>query len=117
MVHKVSRKLLLRAFFGRFAVKSRMFHALNTPTARAMAAAFCIVYSQQTIRLRKAFQRMRANATNRFFRDYAAVELVDKENLTRLAKTLYNTNLASLNAASNLEKAFSSLLDQAIVYL
>jgi hypothetical protein len=53
--------------------------------------------------MRKAFQRMRANATNRFFRDYAAVELVDKENLSRLAKTLYNTNLASLNAASNLE--------------
>lgn len=60
---------------------------------------------------------MRANATNRFFRDYAAVELVDKENLTRLAKTLYNTNLASLNAASNLERAFTTVLDQAIVYL
>lgn len=54
---------------------------------------------------------MRANASNRFFRDYAAVEIGDKENLSRLAKTLYNTNLASLNAASNLERAFSSVLD------
>ena len=99
----MSRKLLLRAFFGRFAVKSKMFHVLNTPATRSLAAAFCIVYNQQVIKMRKAFQRMRANATNRFFRDYAAVELVDKENLSRLAKTLYNTNLASLNAASNLE--------------
>lgn len=60
---------------------------------------------------------MRANATNRFFRDYAAIELVDRENLTRLAKILYNTNLASLNAANNLEQSFTSVLDQSMAYL
>lgn len=82
-----------------------------------MAAAFCIVYNQQIIKMRRAFQRMRANAANRFFREYAGAELFDRENLTRIAKTLYNTNLASQNASNNLEMSFSSVLDQCMNYL
>ena len=60
---------------------------------------------------------MRANASNRYFRDFGGVDLADRENISRLARTLYNTNLASLNAASNLETAFSNVLDQSINYL
>jgi hypothetical protein len=82
-----------------------------------MAAAFCIVYNNQTIKLRKAFQRMRAHASNRYCRNFGGLDLADRENLSRLARTLYNTNLASLNAGNNLEAAFSSVLDQAIIYL
>ena len=54
---------------------------------------------------------MRAHAANRYFRDLGAIEMIDKENLARIAKTLYNTNLASQNASNNLEMAFSSVLD------
>lgn len=60
---------------------------------------------------------MRANASNRYFRDFGGLDLADRENLSRLARTLYNTNLASMNASSNLDAAFSSVLDQSINYL
>ena len=52
LMHKISKRLLQRAFFGRFAVKAKLFHVLNTPHTRAMAAAFCIVHNYQQIRTR-----------------------------------------------------------------
>lgn len=46
---------------------------------------------------------MRAHAANSYFRDFAGTEIDDRDNLNRLAKNLYNTNLSNLNAAINLE--------------
>lgn len=34
LVHKVSKRVQLRAYFGRFAVKSKVFHLLNNSHTR-----------------------------------------------------------------------------------
>lgn len=60
---------------------------------------------------------MQANAANRYFRDFSGTEMYDKENLNRLSKLLYNTNLSNLNAAHNLEEAMTNLLEQALTYM
>ena len=82
-----------------------------------MAAAYCIFHNHQQIKIRRAFQRMRANAADRYFRAFAGTEIRYKDYLTGLSKILFNTNLNTQNASHNLEKAMTQVLEQALTYL
>ncbi len=51
-----------------------------------MGAALCIFANYLRVKQRKAFQRMRANAAQVYYRDFAGAEVRDREKLLNLAR-------------------------------
>ena len=58
-----------------------------------MGAALCIFANYIKMKQRRAFQRMRANAAQVYYRDFAGAEVRDRERMLTLTRTLLDTNL------------------------
>ena len=86
LVYKVSKSVNLRVFFARFAVQAKKFSRLNNPHIKEMGAALCVFTNYLRMKMRKAFQRMRANATQVYYRDFAGAEVRDREYLLGLTR-------------------------------
>jgi hypothetical protein len=65
----------------------------------------CIVHNQKRIRARLALQKLRAHAADRVYRDFANVEIKDREYMSRLVHKLLKANLNCQDASRNLEMA------------
>ena len=76
-----------------------------------MAAAFCIFTNYNRMKERMAFQRLRANAADKYYRDFAGAEIRDREAMIQLSKILLATNLNSQDASHNLEDAITTVLE------
>ena len=109
--------MTLRAFFAKFAIMSKKFRLLNNPHNKEMAAAFCIFTNYNRMKERMAFQRLRANAADKYYRDFAGAEIRDREAMIQLSKVLLETNLNSQDASHNLENAITTVLEQSLTYL
>ena len=90
---------------------------LNNPHNKEMAAAFCIFTNYNRMKERMAFQRLRANAADKYYRDFAGAEIRDREAMIQLSKVLLETNLNSQDASHNLENAITTVLEQSLTYL
>ena len=117
LIYKNSKKITVRAFFARFAVHTNKFSRLNNPSCKEMGAALCIFTNYLRVKQRKAFQRMRANATQVYFRDFAGAETRDRERLLGFTKILLDTNLNVQDASRHLEEAIMSVMENALTYL
>lgn len=69
------------------------FSRLNNPSMRDMGAALTIFVNYLRMKQRRAFQRMRANATQVYYRDFAGAEVRDRERMLSLTRRLLDTNL------------------------
>lgn len=117
LINKNMKKLSLRAYFARFAVKTRKYSRLNNPCMRDMGAALCIFSNYLRMRQRKAFQRLRANAAQVFYRNFAGAEASDRDYLLQQTRTLLSTNLNAMDSSQHLEEALMSVLQQSLAYL
>mmetsp|Transcript_46418 Transcript_46418/g.61481 ORF Transcript_46418/g.61481 Transcript_46418/m.61481 type:complete len:112 (-) Transcript_46418:33-368(-) len=86
LIYKNSKMVNLRAYFAKFAVYTNSFSRLNNPHIKEMGAAMCIFSNYLRMKQRRAFQRMRANATQVYFRDFAGAEVRDREYLLSLTR-------------------------------
>ena len=82
-----------------------------------MAVAFCMFHNYNRMRERLAFQKMRANAADKYYRDFAGAEMKDREAMLQLNKLLLATNLNTQDANHNLENSIMNVLEQALTYL
>ena len=73
--------MTLRAFFAKFAIMTKKFSRLNNPNNKEMAAALCIFTNYNRMKERMAFQRLRANAADKYYRDFAGAEIRDRETM------------------------------------
>ena len=117
IIYKYGRKLTLRAYFAKFAIMAKKYRLLNNPHNKEMAAAFCIFTNYNRMKERLAFQRLRANAADKYYRDFAGAEIRDREAMIQLSKILLATNLNSQDASLNLENAITTVLEQSLTYL
>lgn len=90
---KNTKKLTLRAYFARFAVHTNKFSRLNNPHMKEMGAAVCVFANYLRMKQRRAFQRLRANAAQVYYRDFVGAEVRDRERMLALSRTLLDTNL------------------------
>ena len=115
---RLSKRLLAKYSFARWAVKAQLFHRLNNPDTRSFAAAMCIVFNQKRIKKRQAFQRLRANASDRVYRDFSSMESKDRAFLTKqVQKYLLRANLNCQSGSQNLERALQSVIERSAGYL
>ena len=79
LIHKNSKKINLRAYFTKFAVFTKHYSRLNNPHIKEMGAALCVFINYLRVKQRRAFQRLRANASQVYFRDFVGAEVRDRE--------------------------------------
>ena len=82
-----------------------------------MGAALCVFANYLRMKQRKAFQRLRANAAQVFYRDFAGAEVRDREKMLSLTRVLLDTNLNVTDASHHLEEAIMSVMEQSLSYL
>ena len=85
--------MTLKANFAKFAIQTKKFARLNNPHVKEMGAALCVFANYLRMKQRRAFQKMRANAAQVYFRDFAGAEVRDREYLLSLTRMLLDTNL------------------------
>ena len=117
LLYKNSKKVQLRAYFTKLTVQTNQFRRVNNPYLKEMGAAMCIFANYVKMKKRKAFQKLRANTSQVYYRDFAGAEQRDRDKLLSLAKTLFETNLNVQDASHNLEDAIMRVMEQAMVYL
>ena len=76
-----------------------------------MGAALCIFANYLRVKQRKAFQRLRANAAQVYYRDFAGAEIRDREKLLSLTRCMLNTNLNVQDASHHLEESVMSVME------
>ena len=82
-----------------------------------MGAALCVFFNYLKMKQRKAFQRLRANAAQVYYRDFAGAETRDRERMLGYTRTLLDTNLNVQDSSRHLEEAVMSVMEQALTYL
>ena len=82
-----------------------------------MAAALCMFHNYNRMKERLAFQKMRANAADKYYRDFAGAEMKDREAMMQLTRVLLSTNLNTQDANHNLENSIMNVLEQGLTYL
>ena len=82
-----------------------------------MGAALCVFANYLKMKQRKAFQKMRANAAQVYYRDFAGAETRDRERMLYFTRTLLDTNLNVQDSSRHLEEAIMSVMEQALTYL
>lgn len=93
LIYKNSKKVNLRAYFAKLAIQTGKFSRLNNPHVKELGAAMCIFANYVKMKIRRAFQRMRANSTQVYYRDFAGAEVRDRERMLSLTRNLLETNL------------------------
>jgi hypothetical protein len=78
LIYKNAKKMTLKAYFTKFAVQTNNYSRLNNPVLKEMGAALCIFANYLKMKQRRAFQRMRANAAQVYYRDFAGAEVRDR---------------------------------------
>ena len=96
---------------------AKKYRLLNNPHTKELAAAFCMFHNYNRMRERLAFQKLRSNAADKYYRDFAGAEMKDREAMLQFTKFLLATNLNTQDANHNLENAIMSVLEQALTYL
>ena len=110
LIYKHSKRLNLRAYFAKFAVQTGKFSRLNNPVVKEVGAALAVFVNFLRMKKRRAFQKMRANAAQVYYRDFAGAEVRDRERMLVLTRTLLETNLNTQDASQHLEDAITSVL-------
>ena len=90
---------------------------MNNPYNKELASALCLFVNYNRFRQRSALQKLRANAAERYYRDFAGAEARDREFMLQLSRCVLKTNLDSVNGSQQLEEGFTEVLERGLGYL